>query len=215
MTDAVSILKDRLAKGQAKVARIKKQLDAAEIEVSDTQTALRVLDLVFNQQSSESGGGDQSTTVTRQLDIVAVLNVGQESASAPADVFEGFKLISTEIINIDTFRTTLWRMKGKVYATAEGAYIVEGDNGLYWKRAIQEVGAPDTDGVPPPPAAVPPPPAAVPPPPGSVAAAAGWPTTVPSPPMPSAFANPNPNPNPFARRVIAPSVFEEDEEPPF
>lgn len=188
MTDAVAILKDRLTKSQAKVARIKKQLEAAEIEVSDTQTALRVLDQVFNQQAGESGSGEQSTTMVRQMDILSILRVGQENASTPADLFEGFNLISFETVNIDTFRTTLWRMKGKVYVHDGAKFVVEGDNGIYWKRAVEEMAAP-----------APPPPVHN----------LGWPAPAPTP---AADANPW-----RAGAIIQRNPFEREEEdkPPF
>lgn len=138
MTDTVAILRDRLAKGEAKVARLRKQLESAETEVSDVQTALRVLDQLLNQSTSESGGGDGSTTLARQNDIVSFLPEGRENATAPADLYETFKSLSFEQINIDTFRTTIWRMKGKVYTLQGRKWVVEGDNGNYWKRAVED-----------------------------------------------------------------------------
>jgi len=138
MTDTVAILRDRLAKGEVKVARLRKQLESAQNEVSDIQTALRVLDQLLNQSAGESGNSDGSTTLARQNDIASFLPEGREKATTPADLYDTFKLLSFEQINIDTFRTTIWRMKGKVYTLQGRKWAVEGDNGYYWKRAVED-----------------------------------------------------------------------------
>jgi hypothetical protein len=137
-TDPVMILKERLAKAELKVARHKKALQAAESEMSDLQTALRVFADVMNSGNSarvqESG-----STNERQRVIAGLLGNSREAAQAPADLFATYSLLSSEDINIETFRTTIWRMKDRVYDLDNGQWVIEGENGLYWKRPVGNI----------------------------------------------------------------------------
>ena len=58
-----------------------------------------------------------------------------ERAKAPADLFGLYKAIYGEDINIDTFRTTIWRMKDRLYDLHDGSWFVEGESGVYWKTS--------------------------------------------------------------------------------
>lgn len=65
---------------------------------------------------------------------------GRVNAKSPADLYSTFVFFEHEDIAIDTFRTTLWRMKGRTFKVGEVVYEVEGDDGTYWK--VQQ-GKPD------------------------------------------------------------------------
>ncbi len=133
--DPVSILKERLAKAEAKSSRHKKAWEASEIEVADLRTTLRVIVDVMNPDNAAKSN-DSASTLERQRSIAMMLGDSKERAKAPADLFSAYNLISGEDINIETFRTTIWRMKDRVYDLHDGRWVIEGENGLYWKRAV-------------------------------------------------------------------------------
>jgi hypothetical protein len=134
MTDHLTTLRDRIAKTQAKVQRYKKSLESSEKELSDLAIALRVIEGIAND--GEANGGGTSTTVGRQLEIVRLLGVGRENASPPADIYARYHAMGAEDISIDTFRTTIWRMKGKEFQVEGHSFMVHGDTaeGVYWKE---------------------------------------------------------------------------------
>lgn len=135
MTDnPITLLKERLAKAEAKKARHKKLLEAAEAEVSDVQTALRVFNEVMNP-GADTKSTDSNSTTERQLNIAMMLGDGKEHAKAPVALYPSYTALFGDDINIDTFRTTIWRMKDRKYDLGNGVWVIEGDNGLYWKRA--------------------------------------------------------------------------------
>lgn len=136
MTDHIAILKDRIEKAKAKVQRYQKSLETAKSELSDLETTLRVLEGIAND--GDSNGAGTSSTMSRQLDIVRLLTVGREKGQPPADLYKSYCLIGGEDITIDTFRTTIWRMKDRVFETDGSEWVVHGDSGNYWKEPLEE-----------------------------------------------------------------------------
>lgn len=140
MTDHMAILRGRIEKAESRVQRYRKSLKTAENELSDLTTALRVIEGI-------AGGGDSNVagtpvTMGRQLDIVRLLGVGRENHRTPADLYASYCRLGGEDITIDTFRTTLWRMKDRVFQVSDAEYVVRGDNGSYWK---EEADAPEPE----------------------------------------------------------------------
>jgi len=134
-SDPVAVLKERLAKAETKALRHRKALQAAEAELKDLQTALRVFTDLMNP-AGEAKLVENNSTSQRQRLIASMLGDGHTKAMAPVNLFEAYNAIADEEINIDTFRTTIWRMKDKLYDLDNGQWIIEGDNGLYWKRRV-------------------------------------------------------------------------------
>ena len=130
MTDHVKLISERIAKAEARVVRHKKSLETAEIELSELQIALRVLGGLSDERDSNTGG--VSSTLGRQRDIVRLMGVGRENAQPPAEIYAEYLKNCDENISIDTFRTTIWRMKGKSFAVNVTTYIVCNDEGVYW-----------------------------------------------------------------------------------
>ena len=93
------------------------------------------MDGIANEGDSNTPG--TLTTQGRQLDIVQLLGVGREKGKPPADLYASYNLVGAEDITIDTFRTTIWRMKDKVFETAGAVYVVHGDGGVYWKEVLE------------------------------------------------------------------------------
>ncbi len=135
MTDHIALLRERLEKAEAKVDRYRKSLKTAEKEHTDLLTALRVIEEITNV--SESNASGTPTTIGRQLAIVNFLGVGRENAKPPADLYATYNLFEGEDITIDTFRTTIWRMKDRVFEIDGADFVVHGDSGAYWKEAAE------------------------------------------------------------------------------
>lgn len=135
MTDHLAILRDRIEKADARAQRYRKSLKTAENELSDLTTALRVLEGIAS--GTDSNGPGTATTMGRQLEIVRLLGVGRENQKSPADLYGAYYHSSPEDITIDTFRTTLWRMKDRVFEVKEAEWVVRGDNGTYWKEEAE------------------------------------------------------------------------------
>lgn len=131
MDDAVRLIRDRLAKAEVRATKAEKAWEAAKNEVGDLQTALRVL---LGLTGESPGLNAASAPVAdRQVQIVRLLRVGEERSQAPAEIFDNYKLFATEDIAIDTFRTTIWRMKDKAFHDGDDLWLIQGENGRYWK----------------------------------------------------------------------------------
>jgi hypothetical protein len=132
MNEAVALLRDKLAKADSKVSRAEKALEAARTERDDLQTALRVMESLTGATSAATVA--TASTADRQQAIAELLGVGRERAKAPADMYPAYKELSGEHLSIDTFRTTIWRMKGKSYPIGDETYFVIGEEGAYWRE---------------------------------------------------------------------------------
>jgi hypothetical protein len=132
MSDTMAILKERVAKAEAKVARAEKALESAKNELSDLQTTFRVMSEISGE-SPTPVSVSSAAMAERQKIITRILPIGRENGQAPAEIFEAYKLVGLERITIDTFRTTIWRMKNNPFQTDKDTWYVEGDNGVYWK----------------------------------------------------------------------------------
>lgn len=133
MNDPIAILKDRAGKAAAKVARAEKALETAKTEYTELQIALRVMAGITGESLPTSSAIPSAAVAERQKTITGLLKVGEENASAPAEIFEAYKVLASEEISIDTFRTTIWRMKNNPFQTGDDVWFVQGNDGLYWK----------------------------------------------------------------------------------
>jgi hypothetical protein len=132
--DHILILKERRMKAEARAIRHKKALEVAETEIDEIGIALRLLGEIENQSTTIAKADGTATTAGRQLSIVELLGNGPENRQSPIDLFEAYKKAGLDSINIDTFRTTIWRMKGKAYRLADVEWRIEGSDGHYWKK---------------------------------------------------------------------------------
>ena len=140
MSDVISLLKDRLVKAEARVQRYEKALETARNELSDVQTTLRVLGEIQGESLAVSTvPSSQTPTTHRQETIAELLGLGHENGQSPGDVFEAYQRLGGDEINIDTFRTTIWRMKGKEYTINDVPYRVESGDGRYWKVDVSKI----------------------------------------------------------------------------
>ena len=131
MDDAIALIQERLTKAEVKAARAEKAWESAKSEVSDLTTALRVMTELSGGDSAAVG--QSSSTADRQVAITNLLKVGEEEGRAPADLFEAYREEVGDGINLETFRTTIWRMKDKAVHVGSDVWFVKGANGQYWK----------------------------------------------------------------------------------
>ena len=138
MTDHIETLKERLKKAEAKASRARKSLESAEKEASDLATALRVMQGITSENNKSGGSDSPAPTADRQLKIAEIVPIGAEHAISPVDIFPSYKASTGDDINIDTFRTTIWRMKGKVYEVGGMTYTIHGERHGYWKVPVSD-----------------------------------------------------------------------------
>ena len=134
MTTILSDLEDRLGKARAKVDRCEKAFETARLEVSDLETALRVVRSMSGESGAAKPAQATSPMSNRQRDILSVLHTGRDNSQAPAQIFEAYKLIGDFDISLDTFRTTVWRMADNVFTLGDSLFRVFRENGRYWKE---------------------------------------------------------------------------------
>jgi hypothetical protein len=132
--DALNLIRDKLAKAEVKASRAEKAWESARNEVADLQTALRVMSELTGESLAPTTATASANVAERQLLIVRLLRAGEANAAAPAEVFDMYKLIAGEDISIDTFRTTIWRMKDIAFNDGPDLWLIKGDNGRYWKE---------------------------------------------------------------------------------
>lgn len=136
MDQAISLLKERLAKAEAKESRAEKALESAKNDTERLRTTLEVLLDLQSESGGESGSGANSAAMaSRHSTILALLQIGEEAAQAPAEIYQGYRLVGDDI-SIDTFRTTIWRMKDNTFTDMLGSWMVKGDNGKYWREPV-------------------------------------------------------------------------------
>lgn len=139
MSDAVTVLRQKAAKLESRVNKTRASLEAAEIELAEIQTAIRVLAKMglapeVEPDGDHGGGGEVNAAHTA---ILALVPHGEEFAIAPKEVFTQLKGRDDFDQSADYVRTALWRMATK-------KKILESRNGLYWRPVRPEsVEAPD------------------------------------------------------------------------
>lgn len=136
MTDTFATLNEHVKKAEAKVARYGKSLETAKKELADLHTTLRVMASISGESSTFESAATTTSTTSRQQEIADLLGVGRENGHSPMDLFEAYNNEGADDINIDTFRTTIWRMKGKTYTCNGQAFIIQSGNGEYWKEPV-------------------------------------------------------------------------------
>lgn len=134
MTALLSDLEARLAKARAKVERGEKALESARLELADLETAHRVIKAMADESTALKTSNSPASMSNRQRDILSLLYDGRENSQAPAQIFEGYKLIGDGDISLDTFRTTVWRMADNDFLADGNLFRVLRDNGRYWKE---------------------------------------------------------------------------------
>lgn len=135
--DVMAALKQRRAKIESKVSRAAKALESAKKELDDIIAAERVMANI----TGESLDPKTSTgpTSDRDRDIAKLVGVGIEEAKSPAELYPLYTAEHGDSLNLDAFRTALWRLQKKVVKGSERSWTVHADNGRYWRMPYDDV----------------------------------------------------------------------------
>lgn len=116
-----------------RIERLRAELEKAEAEKRDIETAIRVLEGV----GAYDGGMEIVRAPSRSRPakekkklMFDILGVGERNGKAPAEVYKELVASGVEDINIGTVRTTLWR--------AADSGELESANGSYWKSEAED-----------------------------------------------------------------------------
>lgn len=124
MNDAVSLLEASCKKLTAKVEKLRAQLAAAETELAENQTAIRVLSRL---PSAASGNGHAEEGKASSQDLVLnILPRTEEEANTPMEVLAALQKAGVTI-SADNVRTILSRLKK--------AETIRVSGGRYWHPA--------------------------------------------------------------------------------
>jgi hypothetical protein len=114
MDNIVTLLEDRLAKAKAKVDRCSKALEQARTEMADVEAAMRVFANLQGDGASTPRALPSTVVAERQQNILTILrDVPPHEGDAPIELHAAYTMVFDDDVNIDTFRTTIWRMADK------------------------------------------------------------------------------------------------------
>ena len=137
MIDVMSLLKDRRAKAEGKVSRAIKALETARNELADLIAAERVMAEITGESVELKAAGTQGTD--RDREIAKLLNVGADNATSPAELYPVYVEATGDNLNLDAFRTALWRLQKKAVQGSESNWTVKSENGRYWREAAEAI----------------------------------------------------------------------------
>lgn len=134
--DVMALLKERKAKAANKLARAQKALESAEKELADVIAAERVMAGITGEsaESKPSEGGVSN----RDIAIAKLIPTDSVAAKSPAELHVIYVSEAGDDINLDAFRTAVWRLQKKVIRGTEKSWVVKADNGRYWREAFQQ-----------------------------------------------------------------------------
>lgn len=136
MSDVMTLLKDRRAKAESKLARAFKALELAKKELADLQAAERVMAEITGESLDTKAS--TGTNSDRDKEIAKLLEVGVDAAISPADLYPRYLDATGDTINLDAFRTALWRLQKKAIQGDKGLWVVRSDSGKYWREAASD-----------------------------------------------------------------------------
>lgn len=136
MQDVMAALKDRRAKAEAKLVRATKALETARKELLDIDAAERVFATITGvsilPQALPGTGSERDKAMTR------LLGTSSTEAHSPAELHPIYIAETNDTINLDAFRTALWRLQKKVVTGNEKDWIVRSDGGRYWRESFSK-----------------------------------------------------------------------------
>lgn len=136
MNDVMTALRERLAKAESKVQRATKALEMAKKELSDLIAAERVMAEITGESADRSYVGSGSD---RDREILKLLPLRAVEARSPAEIHGVYREVSSDQLNLDAFRTALWRLQRKQIEVDGTEWQVRSDSGRYWREATSNV----------------------------------------------------------------------------
>jgi hypothetical protein len=133
MDDVLAALKDRRIKAEAKVVRARKALELAKKELEDIEAAERV----FASISGESTGvaASQGGVSERDRVMTKLLATEASGAQTPAELHQIYLDETGDDVNLDAFRTALWRLQKKEIRGVANIWVVRSEGGRYWRES--------------------------------------------------------------------------------
>lgn len=123
MADALSVLEATCKKLTSKVERLRNQLAAAETELEESQTAIRVLSRLGVSASVEEA---DETKASSQEQVLKILPENQEQAKSPREVHHLLVASGVTTISAVNVRTILSRLR------KDEDVPVQSEDGRYW-----------------------------------------------------------------------------------
>lgn len=135
MDDVLAALRDRRAKAEAKIVRARKVLEIAKKELDDLEAAERV----FAAISGESVGvtAPQGSVSERDRVMTKLLATDAMTAQTPAELHQIYLEETGDDINLDAFRTALWRLQKKEIRGMSNTWVVRSEGGRYWRESAE------------------------------------------------------------------------------
>lgn len=134
----MAALKDRRTKAEAKIARAAKALENARKELLDIEAAERVFATITGESINNVGAGGSASE--RDRTITKLLAANAEGALTPAELHPIYVRETEDTINLDAFRTALWRLQKKTIRGDEKDWTVRSEAGRYWREAVTAPG---------------------------------------------------------------------------
>jgi len=134
MIDVMAALKEKKAKAVGRVARAEKALESAKKDLADVLAAERVVaELTGVAPESKPNDGPPSN---RDVTIARLIPADEASALAPAELHPLYLEESGDSLDLEAFRTAVWRLKKKVIRGTEKSWIVKAEGGKYWREPL-------------------------------------------------------------------------------
>lgn len=132
MNNVMSVLKDRRAKAEAKVTRATKALESAKKDLADVLAAERVMAEITGESVDQKSGPSLNTQ--RDRDIAKLLGTSENDALSPVLLYPIYQEATGDQINLEAFRTAVWRLKNKTVEGEQKSWTVRAENGRYWRE---------------------------------------------------------------------------------
>ncbi len=132
----MAALKERKAKAASKVARAEKALESAKKELVDVLAAERVMAEITGESVEVKVG--EGTVSRRDIAITRLIPADRANALSPAELLPLYLADGHDTINLEAFRTAVWRLLKKVVHGDAKAWVVKAENGKYWREPSPE-----------------------------------------------------------------------------
>lgn len=134
--DVMAALKDRRAKAESKVTRTVKVLESARKELADLIAAERVMAEITGESIEVKAAG--TPVSDRDHEMAKLLKADPLEASSPVDLHPMYVKATGDNINLDAFRTALWRLQKKIIRDVEGCWAIRSEGGRYWREPASD-----------------------------------------------------------------------------
>ncbi|MGC6331468.1 hypothetical protein [Rhizorhabdus sp. FW153] len=139
--DVMALLKERRAKAESKVLRAEKALESAKKELADVLAAERVVGDITGVAPEPKP--TENSVSARDISMISIVPTHQSDAKSPADLHPLYIEAGTEDLNLEAFRTALWRMLKKTVPSENKIWTVKSESGRYWREVLTETGLAD------------------------------------------------------------------------